>query len=81
MHRVRTDEDDRETRFELLQFAPNHDPHFRVEIRVADVAAIRELYDQNKLIGVRMLGTPEGKKPQRSIIGAHEIHGLGLPEE
>lgn len=80
MRRVRHDDNGEDIEFLPLVYDPDGAAHYRVEIRVRDLAEVRELYRRGVLIGLRMIGTPEGRAVQRSIIGPHEIEGLGLPE-
>ena len=78
MRRVRRD-DNEEIEFVPLRFDPDRDPHYRVEIKVHDLDEVRRLHREGVLIGLRMIGEPNGRAAQRSIIGPHDIEGLGLP--
>lgn len=80
MRRVRIDDNGEAIEFVPIIFDQQNDPHYRIEIKVRDRAQLRRIYEQHDLVGIRMIGTPRGRAPQRSIIGPHHVEGLGLPE-
>ncbi len=74
MRRVRPGDDGTETVFELLSYDQNGP--YRAEISVATLDELRALKREGKLIALRMIGTPTGKVPQRSLIPWREIEGF-----
>lgn len=80
MLRWRFDDNGQRTLFEPERYGNEDNPYYKVEIRVATLDEVSELYKKNQNLSLRMGGQPEGRAYQRSTINADQIEGLGLVE-